>query len=215
MAAPTDAQLSQSVVYAFVVVFLDVMDGVTPDPIRAALSPFNLSIPAGMSGDADIDGQTFSAVDPTTVEIGAPTFTEGGSETLTMTLSATIAGDADILNQLGNPANFRGRPAKIFIGLHDEVGTVIACRSAYIGYMQVPEITSSQNGQTLTLLVENYLSLYSGGPPARTLLSQKLYDPGDHSADATTGAANGQSVIAPGFLIGGARRERGDRIDLF
>lgn len=202
MTAPTDNQLSLPVVHGFLIVYLDLMNGVAADPIRAALAAYNVAIPAAMTGDADIDGWTFSAVDPTAIGIGPVTHTDGGSETVTLTLSATIAGDAETLNQLGDQANFRGRVAKVLIGLHDGAGTVISARFTYIGYMQVPAIESSQESQTISLKIENYLSLYSGGAPARTLLSQKRFDSGDLSAEATTGAANGQQVIAPGFSLG-------------
>ncbi len=195
----SNTDLTQPVVYAGMLAFLDIMDGVTPDPIRAALAQFDITVPNGLTGDADIDGQTFQAVDPQFVNVGPVTQKEGGSDTVTLTVSGTIALDSGLLNQLASPANFRGRIAKLLIFLSDGAGTVTATRFHYVGYMQSPLIAFEPDSQVVAISVENYLSAYSGGAPARTLLNQRAYDADDASADATAGAMNGTQAAGADF----------------
>lgn len=182
----TDAALSQQVLYAFMVGFLDIADM----PIRAALSHSSVAVPEGMTGDADFDDQIFDALDPTFLSVGTIGHDEGGSETVKIRLAATIAGDAEVLNALADRAKFQGRRATFWIGLRDAAGAIAEMRHLHTGYMSVPEISCEPDEQIITLRSENYLNIISGGAPKRSLLAQRDYDPDDASADAVAGAAN-------------------------
>lgn len=215
MALP-DAALNVTTLSAVMLCFLDILDGETPDPIRAALAPAAITVPGGLSGDADLDGQTFVAVDSSFISVGAVSHGEGGTDTVTISLSGQVAGDTDLLNQLALRTNFQGRAAKLWLVLVDAVTLVpVYSRNYYSGYMNVPKLALSppgaEDGQSVIMLdIENYLSSYSGGAPSRTLLSQRDYDADDDSGDATAGAANGTTVVNPGFQGGGGGAPRGD-----
>lgn len=198
----TDAALSQPYVRAFMLAYLDIAG----DPLRAVLAPHSIRVPAGMTGDDDIDGHLFDALDPRLVDVGPVEHGEGGTEQLTVSLSGTIALDSDLLNLLADPANFRGREAKLFIGLLSGA-TPVEMRGHYAGYMSVPVIEGEADSQTISLAIENYLDLFTGGRPARTLLSQRAYDPDDASGDATAGAANAQAVHGGGGIAQNSARQ--------
>jgi len=200
MAAPTDSQLSAAVPRVFLCAFLD-LDG---DPVRAALAPMSLAMP-GTSilsiADAAFDGQTFTAVDPTMVSVTPVTHGPGGMEAVSFRVSGTLALDSAYLTALSDPSKFRGRVAKLWLGVFDANWQPVAARPYAVGYMTTPRFLLAPDEQAITIECENYMALVGSGAPSRTLLWTP--DPDDHAAAATTGAANSVDSFGPGIIGGG------------
>jgi hypothetical protein len=201
MAAPTDLQLSASVVSVAIVAFLDI-DG---EALRYALSPCSLVMPASTilpAANAAFDGQTFTALDPRFISMSPIQHAEGGAQRVDFTVAGTLEFDSDLLTALSDPSRFRGRTASVWVVLLDAAYQPIAAKQKYLGYMAVPSFGLSPDQQSITITTENYLALVGGGAPSRTLLSQKLYDAADNSANVTAGKSDGSS-LGPAFSAGG------------
>jgi hypothetical protein len=175
--------------------FLDIED----DVIRVTTAGYNITLTG--TGDPDLDGMEFLAVDPSVIGISEVVHREGGSETVTATLSGILEFDADTLNAIGNRARWQGRVARLWLGLRNEDGEFAgALVPYYTGYMMTVTMAPSPTSQTIEMGIENYLALLSA-PSNRTYLSQGQFDPADQSARATIGAANGASS-GPGAAAG-------------
>jgi hypothetical protein len=199
--AAATAQLGEEVVRPRFLCFLDI-DG---DPLRATTWPVSLSFSG--TGDTDLDGYTFDALRPELVEVGPVKHQDGGSETVTVSLSGLILPDNDLLNLMGDPANWRGREARLWAGVADESGVQQGAIWAYhTGTMTDLKILGSARGQVIQVSIETYLAAIA---PAsnRTYLDQKLFDSGDESAKASIAVANGVSGSTPGVagdIVGNA-----------
>lgn len=176
------------------------------DPVRATTWPVSLAM-AG-TGDPDLDGYTFEAVDPTLVGVSPVKFQEGGSETVTVSLSGLVMPDNALLNIIGDPANWRSREARLWQGVCDadyvQQGAIWAY---YTGRMVSATMRGSAASGVIEIAIETYLAALS---PAsnRNYLDQSYFDPADASAAATMAVANGLSGNAPSSASGGANFAR-------
>lgn len=184
--------ISRRVIHPVFVVFLDILG----EPVRATTAPYSIQFSG--TGDTDLDGQVFTAVDATLVDISPINTREGGADTVTATLSGLIGVDSDLLNQIGNKLNWQGRTGRIWQMMYDEnlrqVGNIWPI---YTGYMNVPRITGSAREQTIVLEIESYLAFLTQASN-RSYLSQQEFDSGDRSAEASIAVANGTNLIPSG-----------------
>ncbi len=194
MAAPTDLQLSQPTVRVALCAYLDLLN----EPLRYALAPMaELAMPAISLldlPDPDFDGQTFTALDPRFVSVSAIRNGPGGSQRVDFSVAGDIDLDSEVMTALSDPARFRGRVAKVWTVLLDAAYQPIAADTEYTGFMTVPSFALAAAASQITIAAENHLALSAGGAPARTLLSQQLYDPDDLSAQATLGKSDGSAL---------------------
>lgn len=178
-----DAQIIRPVFFAY----LDVVG----DPLRACTAGNSLSFSG--TGDTDLDGFTFDGINPEFVDIGQVRMKDGGSDAVVAKLSGIVGLDTDLLNLLGNPANWQGRTARLWRLIRDEFGTQQgAIQPYYTGYMVSLGIGGSPEGQTIEVAIESYLVAFSQASN-RSYLDQDTYDPGDLSAKATIAIVNGVS----------------------
>jgi len=183
------AELAKPLIRPFYVAWLDI----TGDVVRATTAPVSLTFSG--TGDVDLDGETFSAVDHTLIDVSEVVHKEGGSETVTVTLSGMLGIDSTLLNQIGTKSNWQGRTARLWLGFITEHGAVISIASYYTGYMMTPRISGSPEMQTIALEIEGYLASMSEAS-GRTYLDQSYYDSPDTSAASTVSNANGTSAGA-------------------
>lgn len=172
------------------------------DPLFATTWPSTLT-PAG-TGDPELDGKTFSAIDPQFVDIGPVKQSEGGSDTVTATLSGLVGPDTDLLNLIGNTANWRGRVFRLWQGIYNaEDVQQGAFWSYHTGTMVAASIRGDPAQQLIEIKVEGYLASLTAASN-RTYLDQAYYDPGDLSAEVAIAAANGpKKNISYGSAGGG------------
>lgn len=174
------------------------------DPVRATTAGYSLTM-AG-TGDAELDGYTFDAVDPTMVSVSDIKNKEGGSETITFTMSGIVGPDTDLLNTIGDPSLWQGRTARLWAIIYDETGAQQgAVWPVYTGRMSGIQIAGDPSNQTIILDVESYLA-YMKQPSGRTYLGQSQFDPDDNTAALKISAANGSKD--------GAARSAGQGITL-
>lgn len=179
------AQLATS---SFGVAWLAYMD-FDGDPLRATTAKMSLAMSG--TGDPDLDGFTFIAVEPTIVDISNVQNKEGGAETLTMSLSGIVGPDTDLLNILGDRTLWQGRTARLWAIIYDEDGTQQgAVWPVYTGRMSSMQIEGQPSSQKVTVDVESYLA-YLKQPSGRTYLDQSSFDPSDNTASLKIVAANG------------------------
>lgn len=166
--------------------FLDFAD----EPVRVTNAPYDFTFSG--TGDPDLDGHTFTAVDPRVVTVGPVKAREGGSDTLTLTLSGLAGVDDETMNQLGARANFSGRDCRLWRAMLNpsDLTQIGALWSYFTGYMSVPVVVGDRTSQTINLDVETYLAFF-GQATGRTYLDQASFDPGDRSADLSVAIANG------------------------
>ncbi len=185
--------------------FLDILG----EPIRVTTAPYSITFSG--TGDEDLDGYTFSAIDPEFISVSSITMKEGGADTVTCTLSGLLGIDTDLLNQIGNKANWQGRVMRLWqLQLNEALTQVGAVWPWFTGYMTVPKIVFDKTSQTIQLDVESYLAFLTAASN-RSYLSQAEFDSGDLSAAASIACANGQSgvgatvasVSAGGIHLGG------------
>ena len=168
--------------------WLDLKD----EPIRVTNAPYSFTFTN--TGDEDLDGFTFEAVDPRVVSVGPIKAKEGGTDTLTLQLSGLAGVDDELMTQIGDRTNWAGRDCRLWRAMLDphnltRIGSLWAY---YTGYMSVPKITGDRQGQVINLSVESYLAFF-GQASNRTYLDQQSYDPGDTSAALAIAIANGAS----------------------
>ena len=166
--------------------FLDLADG----PIRVTNAPYSFTFSG--TGDEDLDGFTFEAVDPRVVSVGAVKAKEGGTDTLALQLSGLAGVDDELMSQIGNRANYVGRDCRLWRAMLDpqQLTRIGAIWAYYTGYMSAPRIVGDRTSQTINLEVESYLSFF-GQASNRTYLDQQSYDPDDRSAELAIAIANG------------------------
>ncbi len=184
--AAAQSALAASVRRPVTFAFLDFAN----EPMRVTNAPYNFTFNG--TGDEDLDGHLFQAVDPRVVTVGSIKAREGGSDTLTLTLSGLAGVDDEIMTEIGNRANFAGRDCRLWRAMLDpqDLTRIGSIWSYFTGYMSVPRIMGDRQSQTLTLDVETYLAFF-GQASNRTYLDQQAYDPGDRSADLAIAVANG------------------------
>lgn len=183
----TGAQLASSYFAAAWLAWLD-FDG---DPVRVTTAKAPLTF-AG-TGDSDLDGHTFDAVDPSVVSVGEIKTSEGGSETLSFALSGIVGPNSDLLDSLGNTALWRGRDARLWAVVYDEAGVQQgAVWPVYTGRMSAMQIAGEPSSQVVKLDVESYLASLKQAS-GRTYLDQAKFDPVDNTAELKIGVANGQT----------------------
>jgi hypothetical protein len=169
------------------------------DVVRVTTLPANLTITG--TGDTDLDGQTFESLPAAFVEVTPVVHSDRGSDTVTATLSGIPGGDTAFLSAMANPANWRGRIARLWRGLADANFQPVVIEGYYTGYIMDCSFAGDPNGQTVSLNIENYLALLSQ-PRARTYQDQGEHDPADISAARIRAAANGIQS-ASGIQSGG------------
>jgi hypothetical protein len=179
------AQLDEAVIKPVFFIWLDI-DG---DPVRVNTSGRNIT-PSG-TGDVDLDGLAFDGIGGGLLDVSSVRFKEGGSESVTVTLSGIAGLDDDTLTQIENAANWRGREARLWRIVRNAANVQQGGYHAYYtGRIISLRHSGSVRGQVLTLTVESYLAMLSEASN-RTYLDQERYDAGDLSAQATIAVANG------------------------
>lgn len=198
MDAAAAAALRLPVIAPSFLLFLDIAG----DPIRATTFGQDLT-PAG-TGDADLDGLTFSSVDSRVLQVSGVTHSEQGSDTVTVSLSGIVSIDTDLLNDVGDTSKWRGRLCRMWIRLYNEANTAQGqFFPYYTGYMSSVEIQPSPETQTILMKVENYLATFNQASN-RSYLNQADYDPADTSAKASISSQLGpKSGASYGGGIGG------------
>jgi hypothetical protein len=170
---------------------------ISGDEQRITSAPFPLTFSG--TGDPDLDGYTFGHTGAL-VDVSEVTHRAGGSDTVTAFLSGLQGIDTTTLNQIGNPAAWQGRTARLWLViLNPDTDALISIAPYYTGYMATPRITGSAASQTIALDIEGFLASYSE-PSGRTYLDAAEFDAGDISAAATLAAANGTAGAKDGGL---------------
>lgn len=164
------------------------------DPIRATTWETSLAITG--SGDSDLDGHEFSAVDPRFINVGPVKRQTGGSDTVTVSLSGIVGPDSELLDVLGDETRWKGRFCRLWFVLKHEDGTNVGGFVPYFkGRMVDYSIDCKPTTQTVNLLVETYLAMLTDASN-RTYLDQADFDPNDQSAGLTLAVANGAKTAA-------------------
>lgn len=185
--AAASAALDLAVIRPVFFCYLDIVG----DPLRACTAGRSYAF-AG-TGDIDLDGFTYDGIDPTLVDIGPVRNKDGGSDAVTAKLSGIVTLDADLLNIIGNKANWQGRTARLWRMIRDEDGNQRgAVQHYYTGWMTALTIGGAPESQTINLTIESYLAAFSK-ESGRTYQDQETFDPGDQSARASIAVANGMS----------------------
>lgn len=190
MAGPNptaSAALTASVLHPCYVGFLD-FDG---DPLRVTTAPY--SVVFSGTGDADLDGQTYSAISPEMVTVSEVHHQEQGSDTVTATLAGLIGPNTDLLNIIGDRSKWQTRTARLWLMLLDtnfaRIGNIW---NYYTGTMLRAGIKGSVESQVIEVQIESYLANFAEASN-RTYLDQASYDSGDLSAAAAIAIANGKN----------------------
>jgi hypothetical protein len=183
------AALDSGNIEPVLIVYLDVAS----DPVRAMDGPYSTTFSG--TGDPDLDGHSFDAYGWLVTAVSPVSHSEGGSDTVTITLSGLIDVDSALMNAIGDRTRYKGRIARLWQGLVDETGAFFAVWPLYTGYMMVPRFSIRPDGATIQLEIENYTAVLTDAP-SRTYLSQADYDPGDLSAEASVAIFNGGSASA-------------------
>lgn len=163
---------------------------VAGEPIRVTDAPYSLTF-AG-TGDVDLDGFTFEAVDPRMVSVGVVKNKESGADTLTLELSGLAGVDDETMTLFGDRTKWVGRDARLWKAmLHPvDLNQIGGMWCYYTGYMSVPRVVGDASSQVIQLDIETYLAFF-GRASNRTYLDQQRYDPGDLSAQLAIATANG------------------------
>ena len=173
-------------------IFLDV-DG---DPVR--VTNVGADVAFVSTGDADLDGFTFTSFGGPNLAVGDISNSDSGSDTFQITLSGILNLDTALLNAIGDKTKWQGRVGRVWMHAYDETGTTPQGAIAHFetGYMSSVRIVSSpggdgQNGtQAIIASLENWLAAFNAASN-RSYLNQKDYDSADTSAAATIAASNG------------------------
>ena len=188
MALPDQAHsaaLASEVINPVWFAYLD-FDG---DPVHANTSGADIT-PIG-TGDPDLDDTTFTGITARFVDISSVKNNEGGSDTVTATLSGIEGLDEDDLALIADPAKWRARDARLWRIVRDEHHTQQGgLHPYYTGKMVGLAHGGGATGQTLRVTIESYLAVFSEASN-RTYLDQSRFDPGDESARASIAIANG------------------------
>lgn len=179
------------------------------DPLRWTSAIYDRTFGGSETGDPDLDGQTFEAMDshgdtePLLIEIGDIVQAEGGSDTFTISLGALVLKDTGLLNLIGDRTKWQGRKVRVWWYVEDTDGSIIGDVpvSCYKVRFSAMDIAGDPSKQTVIASAESYLSILSGST-GRTWGQQKEYDSGDTSSAATTANANGTNQkTVPGITL--------------
>lgn len=200
--ATASTALSGQVIKPIYFGFLDFVN----EPIRANTSGADITI-SGVN--PDING-TYLGISGDLVEIGEIKVGQDGNDSLDISLSALIDLDNDMLNEIGNAANWQARTVQLWRAIRDSTNTQQGgYQHYYTGYMVDLQINAAPQNQLISITVEGYLAAFSDASN-RTYLDQEKYDAGDLSARAAIAIANGTSgnslvsnTPVPGFGGGG------------
>lgn len=178
--------LSQPVVKPVFFAFLDFVG----DPIRVNTSGADWT-PTGLT-DPDINDQLFTGISGDLVNVSSVRYAMGGSESVTATLSGIPGLDDDTLAMLADPANWRGRDARLWRVIRNASNVQQGGYHAYYtGKMtQVMHSGAPDGGQSIAVTIESYLAVLSQASN-RTYMDQERFDPTDLSAKAAIAIANG------------------------
>lgn len=183
--ATASAELSAAILQPHWVGWLDF----SGDPVRVTTAPYSVTFSG--TGDSDLDGYTFDAVEPALVSISDIHHQDKGSDTVTASLSGLVGPNSDLLSIIGDRSLWRGREAALWLMLYDtsfaRVGNVWRY---YTGRMVSAPISGSPESQTIDVQIESYLASLSAASN-RTYLDQADFDSGDLSAEAAIAIANG------------------------
>lgn len=158
------------------------------DQLRANDSGMTLVVSGQSSVDLNgtYDGVTGDFAELSPIKIGA-----GGSDTVTAKLSGIKTLDDATLDIIGDESKWKGRICKVWRIVWDQNNAGQgAYEHYYTGYMVDVIIAGTPESQFIEISIENYMVAYVQ-PSNRTLLSQKDFDPGDLSGEATLSLANG------------------------
>lgn len=188
--ASHSAALDEEVIRPVWFAFLDILG----DPVHANSSGANIT-PNG-TDDPDLDGIEYLGISARFVDVSSVKVQDGGSDSVTAQLSGIEGLDDEDLALLANPANWRGRDARLWRIIRDEHGTQQGGFHAYYtGKMVALTHGGNADGQTLRVTIESYLAVFSEAS-GRSYLDQSRYDPGDESARASIAIANGNYTKA-------------------
>jgi len=183
--ATAGAQLASGYFATAWVAFLD-FDG---DPVRATTAGVSLTFSG--TGDDDLDGFTFDAVDPGMVSVSEVKNSDSGSETVSFALSGITGPDSDLLAILGDTAQWRLRSARLWAVIYDEtLAQQGAVWPVFTGRMSAMQIVGSPSEQIVKVDAESYLDAMKQAS-GRTYLDQARFDAADNTAALKIGAANG------------------------
>lgn len=198
--ATASAALSAQVIKPIYFGFLDFVN----EPVRANTSGGDVTITA--SGMTDLDG-TYIGINPDFVDVGEIKHSEGGNDSVEITLSALIDLDADMLTEISNSANWQGRTVRLWRVVRNADNLQQGgFQHYYIGYMTGLVVNAAPQNQTMTLTIEGYVAAHSAASNG-TYLDQERFDAGDLSARGAISIANGTSgnpMISNTGLGGGA-----------
>ena len=181
-AAALAARVRRPVTFAY----LDILSM----PWRVTNAPYSYAFSG--TGDEELDGYTFTAVDSRFVSVSTVKAREDGNETVTVTLSGLAGVDDELMTLIGDKSNWQGRDIRLWQAMldPDSLTRIGAVWAYHTGIMTVPKVTGDRSGQSLTIEIENYLAILTRASN-RTYLDQRSYDPGDYSADLAVAIANG------------------------
>jgi len=160
------------------------------EPVWATDAPYSVLFSG--TGDPELDGFTFDAVDSRLVSVSPIKVREDGTDTVTLQLSGLAGVDDELMTAIGNTANFQGRDCRIWRAMldPDTFGRIGAVWCDFTGYMNVPRIVGDQDGQLIQLECETYLAFLKRAS-GRTYLDLSNFDPGDRSGELAIAIANG------------------------
>lgn len=161
------------------------------DPVRVTTLPRDITFTG--TGDADLDGYLFESVPTSFVGVSPVTHQEGGSDTVTATLSGLPGGDDALLTAIATPSNWRGRTARLWRGLADGNFTPTIMEGYYTGFVVSMRLVGDPTTQTVELKIENYLASLTTAR-GRTYQDQAEHDALDVSAARIRAAANGMQT---------------------
>lgn len=182
------AALSARVIKPVFFAWLDI-DG---DPVWANSAGKNIT-PTG-TGDPDLDDIEFTGISHLFTDISDVRVSRGGSQSVTARLSGLQSVDGELLEAVGDRANWQGRQARLWRVIRDASNIQQGgYQPYYTGYMTALNIGGEDDGsQFVQVTIETYLAAFSAASN-RTYLEQERYDSGDLSAKAAIAIANGIS----------------------
>lgn len=189
--------IEQPILYLRWLCYLDILG----DPVRATTGLYAKTFSG--TGDADLDGDTYTPYPSELVSVSDVKHDESGSDQVTVSLSGLVVNNSTLLNVIGDRNNWQGRTARLWWYVVDEneaqVGEIY---SYYTGYMNDVTINGSPESQTIALSIENYLVSLSV-TSSKTYQMQKEYDSGDESASRSIAAANGANKSGVNTMYSG------------
>lgn len=208
------AALGAEVVKPVWFAFLDFLG----DPVRANSSGADITLTG--TGDPDLDGHLFIGISHAFIDITPVSSRQGGSDTVTARLSGIPGLDDETLVQIGNRANWQGRPIRLWRIIRNaqkvQQGAINPYHTGYMTACSIEaEFDDSRPGeQAISIASESYLVAFNQASN-RSYMDQDRYDPGDLSARRATSIANGNTgnPITGGTPVGGQNYGDGGRTD--